>query len=43
MFAEQQSKASSIAVIESEPHEPVEDLFNLSALVRHRLKPYEDR
>ena len=33
---------SSITQIESEPHEPVTDIFNLNALVAHRLKPYED-
>ena len=33
---------SSITLIESEPHEPVSNFFNLNALVAHRLKPYED-
>ncbi len=33
---------SEITLIESEPHEPASDLFNLNALIAHRLKPYED-
>jgi len=33
---------SSITLIESEPHEPVTDIFNLDALVAHRLMPYEN-
>lgn len=33
---------SSITLIESEPHEPASDFFKLTALVAHRLKPYED-
>jgi hypothetical protein len=33
---------SSITLIESEPHEPVSNFFDLNALVAHRLKPYED-
>ncbi len=33
---------SSITLIESEPHESVSDIFNLNALVAHRLMPYED-
>lgn len=33
---------SSITQIESEPHEPVSDIFNLNALVARRLKPYEN-
>jgi hypothetical protein len=32
----------SITQIESEPNEPASFLFNLNALVAHRLKPYED-
>lgn len=36
------SVVSSITLIESEPHEPVSYIFNLTALVAHRLKPYED-
>ena len=42
-YATRLEAASSITLIESEPHEPVEDIFNITALVRHRLKPYEDR
>jgi hypothetical protein len=34
---------SSITQIESEPHEPLDDIFNVNALVAHRLKPYENR
>ncbi len=33
---------SSITQIESEPHESMSDIFNLNALVAHRLKPYEN-
>jgi hypothetical protein len=33
---------SSITQIELEPHEPVTNIFNLGALVAHRLRPYED-
>jgi hypothetical protein len=33
---------SSITLIESEPHEPVANFFNLNALVAYRLKSYED-
>ena len=33
---------SSITQIEDEPNEPVSDLFNLDALVAHRLRPYEN-
>ncbi len=36
------SVVSSITLIESEPNEPVGDFFDLTALVAHRLKPYED-
>jgi hypothetical protein len=42
LYAERRRTASSITLIESEPHEPIEDIFNTTALVRHRLKPYED-
>lgn len=42
-FLHRLSVVSSITLIESEPHEPVSDLFNTEALVSHRLKPYEDR
>ncbi len=41
-FLHRLSVVSSITQIESEPHEPVADFFNLNALVAHRLKPYED-
>jgi hypothetical protein len=41
-FLHRHSVVSSITLIESEPHEPVSYLFNLNALVAHRLKPYED-
>lgn len=41
-FLHRHSVVSSITQIESEPHEPVSDIFNLNALVAHRLKPYED-
>jgi len=33
---------SSITRIEPEPHESLLNAFNLDALVKHRLKPYED-
>lgn len=36
------SVVSSIAQIEPESHEPISNTFNLTALVAHRLKPYED-
>jgi hypothetical protein len=42
-YRKERSAASSIALIEPEPHEPVEHIFNLSALIRHRLEPYENR
>lgn len=42
-FLHRQSVVSSITQIESEPHEPASNLFNLDALVAHRLRPYEDR
>jgi hypothetical protein len=42
-FLHRHRVVSSITVIESEPHEPLLDIFNLNALVAHRLKPYEDR
>jgi hypothetical protein len=41
-FAKRLSAASSITLIEPEPHEPTEDIFNTTALIRDRLKPYED-
>jgi hypothetical protein len=41
-FLHRHSVVSSITQIESEPHEPVADIFNLNALVARRLKPYED-
>lgn len=41
-FLHRLSVVSSITLIESEPHESVTDLFNLNALVAHRLKPYEN-
>lgn len=37
------SVVASTTVIKPEGHEPISDLFNLSALVAHRLKPYENR
>jgi hypothetical protein len=43
VFLHRHTVVSSITVIESEPHEPLGDIFNLNALVAHRLKPYEDR
>jgi hypothetical protein len=33
---------SSITLIESEPHEPVTDIFDLTVLVAYRLKSYEN-
>jgi hypothetical protein len=41
-FLHRHSVVSSITQIESEPQEPVSYIFNLNALVAHRLKPYED-
>jgi hypothetical protein len=41
-FLHRSSQVASITQIESEPHESVSDIFNLNALVAHRLKPYED-
>jgi hypothetical protein len=41
-FLHRHSVVSSITQIEPEPHEPLGDIFNLNALVAHRLKPYED-
>lgn len=42
LFLHRMMVVSSITVIESEPHEPVADFFDLDALVAYRLKPYED-
>ncbi len=41
-FLHRSSQVASITQIESEPHESVTDIFNLNALVAHRLKPYEN-
>jgi hypothetical protein len=41
-YLHRQSVVASTTLIESEPHEPVSDIFNLNALVAHRLKPYEN-
>jgi hypothetical protein len=41
-YAKRRQMVSSITQIEVEPNEPATDIFNLSALIRHRLKPYED-
>jgi hypothetical protein len=41
-FLHRHSVVSSITQIESEPHEPLGDIFDLNALVARRLKPYED-
>jgi hypothetical protein len=42
-FLHRYSVVSSITLIESEPHEPLLDIFNLNALVARRLKPYENQ
>jgi hypothetical protein len=41
-FLHRHEVVSTITQIQSEPHESLGDLFNLNALVAHRLKPYED-
>jgi hypothetical protein len=41
-FLHRHDVVASITLIESEPHEPVSDIFNLNALVAHRLRPYEN-
>ncbi len=41
-FFHRRQVVSGITTIEPEPHEPIGNLFNLTALVAHRLKPYED-
>jgi hypothetical protein len=41
-FLHRHDVVSSITLIEPEPNEPILNLFNLNALVAHRLKPYED-
>jgi len=41
-FVHRHEVVSSITQIESEPNEPVSLLFNVDALVAHRLKPYEN-
>jgi hypothetical protein len=41
-FLHRHSVVSSITQIEPEADEPLGDVFNLNALVAHRLKPYEN-
>jgi hypothetical protein len=41
-YEREHSVADSITLLEPEPHEPTEDIFNTTALIRDRLKPYED-
>jgi hypothetical protein len=41
-FLHRQRVVSSITTIEPEPHESPINFFDLDALVKHRLKPYED-
>jgi hypothetical protein len=41
-YLHRRSVVSSITQIEPEPHEPLGDIFNLTALVAHRLRPYEN-
>jgi hypothetical protein len=41
-FLQRLRVVASTTLIESEPHEPASDFFNLDALVAHRLRPYEN-
>jgi hypothetical protein len=41
-FMHRRSVVSSTTLIESEPNEPIANLFNPDALIAYRLRPYED-